>query len=147
MNRTRFINECDFMRKLLDYTNNKENHLHPTTLFATIKITNFHTMISHQSMIAALLNFFTDHLATNKVRYQPLETLKQYQSISIETIKKLTELYLENNIFYYNGKIYKFIKGGPNSLLFNDILSTIYLFHCEKLLFDDPRLKTAFYGR
>jgi len=146
INSRTFVNEADFIEKLNSYTN-KEHHLHSTTLFATIKITNYHTMVSHESMVYSLSDFLFDHTATNKLHYTLLRTMNQPQSISIETITKLTELYLKNNMFYYNGKIYELKKGGPNSLLLSEILSNIYLFPYEKKIFDDPKLETELCGR
>jgi hypothetical protein len=148
MNQIIFANEADFIEKLYLYTN-QEHHLHPTTLFVTIKITNFHTMmISHKSIIDTLGNFLAGHSATNALNYTSIVTMNQRpQSISIDTIKKLTELYLKNNIFYYNEKIYGFTKGAPNSLLLSEILSNIYLFTYDKRICNDPKLRTELYGR
>jgi hypothetical protein len=149
MMRTIFVNEMDFIQKLNSHTTTaKEYHLKPTTLFATIKIMNFDTMDTHQNMIMQLLYFLNNHLASNNIIYKTLKTGKPNQTISIEKIQKLTKLYLENNIFFYNGKIYGFSKGsGPNSLLFSEILSNIYLYTYDRYIFDDTRLKTEFYGR
>lgn len=144
---TTLINEADFMKKLLHFIN-QERPLSPTTVFATVKITNFQTMASYESMIRRLGYFLLDHTASNKLDYTTLTTLNHLQWISIDTIKKLTELYLKNNIFYYNGKVYELTKSmGPTSLLLSEILSDIYLLTYDKYRFDNPKLKTEFYGR
>jgi hypothetical protein len=143
--RSIIVNEADFIQKLNHYAH-VEHHLQPTTLFATINISNFHTMTSHKSMIDILGYFLSDHLATYNLQYVSLMTTK-LQDISIPTIKKLIELFFANNIFYYNEKIYAFEKGGPTSLLLSETLSDIYLFIWQKNILEDPRLKNELYGR
>ena len=142
---TTFVNEVDFIQKLNHYTY-VEHHLQPTTLFATINISNFHTMASHKSMIDVLGYFLSDHLATYNLQYMSLMATRS-QDISIPTIKTLAELFLANNIFYYNGKIYGFGKGGPTSLQLSETLSDIYLFIWQKNILEDPRLKNELYCR
>ena len=148
MDRTTFINEADFIQKLHYYTY-KEHYLKATTLFATIKVTNIHTMVSHRSMVATLGHFLTDHLGTPRLEYKLIttKTTDKPESISIATIKQLTELYFDNNIFYYNDNIYQFTKGGPTSLLYSETLSNIYLFMWAKEIFANPRLNKELYGR
>ncbi|CAF1392968.1 unnamed protein product [Adineta steineri] len=140
-----FVNEADFIQKLLAYTE-KDRHLHSTTLFVKIKITNFYNMVSHKTMNDTVGSLLHNSLATNKIHYTSILS-NQTQTISINTIQKLIELYLGNNIFYYNNKIYEFIQGSPNSLLLSELLSNIYLNYYESKLHNDPRLKTELYGR
>jgi len=105
-------------------------------------------MASHESIINSLYQFLNDHLVTNKLQYTSLRTLNQNQWISIDTIKKLTELYLENNFFYYDRKIYHLSQGtGPNSFLFSDLLANIYLYTYDKFIATELKLTTEFYGR
>ena len=145
---TTLINEADFMKKFLSHTTNREHQLSATTLFATIKITNFSTMASHESIIRRLEYFLFDHTVTNKVSYATLKALNLLQSVSIDTMKKLTDLYLKNNLFYYNGKIYQLKKGaGPTSLFLSELLTNIYLLTYDKHIHDNEKLKTEFYGR
>lgn len=144
---TTLINEADFMKKFLHYIH-QERALSPTTLFATVRITNFDTMASHESLIRRLNKFLVDRSASNHLNYTMLPTVQHIQRISIDTIKKLTELYLENNIFYYDGNIYELQKStGPTSLLLSELLSNIYLLLYDQHRFDNPQLKTEFYGR
>ena len=113
-----------------------EHRLHPTTLFASIKIANFHTLASHQSMIEALGYFLFDNLATNKL-----------EGIDIRIIQKLTELFFEHNLFYYQRKIYGFTRGGPNSAPFSETLVNICVFLWQRTLFNDVSLKSELRGR
>ena len=146
--RTTRINEADFMKKLLSHTTSQEHRLAPTTLFATIKITNFSTMASHESILRRLEYFLFDHTVTNKVSYATLKALNLLQSVSIDTLKKLTDFYLKNNLFYYNGKIYQLKKGtGPTSLFLSELLSNIYLLTYDKHISSNKNLENEFYGR
>ena len=84
---TTFIDEADLIRKLNHYTS-VEHRLHPTTLFATIKISNFHTLFSHTSMLD-LLDFFLFMNVT--------ET--RLQEVTKSTIKKLRNIIKYLSIF------------------------------------------------
>ncbi len=49
------------------------------------------------------------------------------QGLTINAIKELTELLLRNNIFTYNGTVYRFIKECPLNLIVTRLLGNIYL--------------------
>ena len=145
MRRQIFKDEADFLQRLIQYSE-VEKQLQPTTMFATIRITNAQSLVSHASLVETLTYFLKDQLLTNKIQYTSLRNpLPQY--IAISTVTKLAELYLEHNLFYYKDKIYEFNKGGPNSLLFSDDLLNIYLFAWQKLVFVDERLNSELCGR
>lgn len=105
-------------------------------MFATINITNFNTLDSHANMLLVLEHFLNDHLAIPAIGNLP-----------IKKIIALTALFLHNNQFYYDNKIYRFTKGGPSSLAFTETLSHIYAYQWQKLLFKQPSLRNEFYGR
>ena len=132
---TTFVNGADFIRKLIRYTD-EQHPLRPTTIFATIKITNFNTIDSHSNMLAVLERFLNDHLARPGI-----------ENFSIKKIIDLTALFLNNNQFYYDNKIYRFTKGGPSSLQLTETLSHIYAYQWQRLLFEQPSLRNEFYGR
>jgi len=134
-NSTTFLNGADFIRKLNHYTEIK-HRLRPTTIFATIKIPNFHTMVPHGTMLIALKDFLNQYLAVPHI-----------ENISINRIIHLTSLFLHNNRFYYDHKIYRFIKGGPRTLSFTETLSHIYVSQWERLLFKELSIRNEFYGR
>ena len=143
---TIFMNESDFIQKLNHYCHT-DHHLHPTTIFTTIKITNFHTMVSHTSMVQQLGYFFMDYSARNKLECTSIISNKPHY-LSVATIQQLITLFYEHNIFYYDGKIYGFTRGSPNSLLLSELLSSMYLFIWQKQVFaPDPRFKTELCGR
>ena len=145
MQSTTFVNEADSIRKLNHYTH-VEHRLHPTTLFATIKITSYHTIASHESIVQNLGYYLSDRTVTNNLQYVSI-TQPQRLYISITTIQALVKLFLENNIFYYDGKIYEFTRGCPNSLLLSEMLSNIYTAYWQPALFSDPRLRNELHGR
>ena len=145
MRRQVFKDETDFIQRLIQYSQ-VEKQLQPTTVFATIRITNAPSLVSHASLVETFTYFLKDQLLTNKLQYTSLRNpLPQY--IAISTVTKLTELYLEHNLFSYQDKIYGFNKGAPNSLPFSDDLLDIYLFAWQKLVFVDERLNSELCGR
>jgi hypothetical protein len=135
MQSTIFYDETDFMRKLNHYART-ERRLRPTTLFCTIQISNFHTLVSHKSMVEIVGYFLKDNLSTPKLK-----------TISITTIQNLLQLYLYNNIFCYNGKIYTMTKGGPNTMPLTATVSSIYLFGWQKMILQEVQRNNGFFGR
>ncbi len=133
---TTFANGADFIRKLNQYTEEKHHGLQPTTIFTTIKIPNFNTIVPHGIMLITLKDFLNEHLAIPSI-----------ENLSIHTIIRLTALFLHYNRFYYNNKIYRFAKGGPNSSLLTETLCNIYVFQWQKLLLKERSMENEFYGR
>ncbi|CAF5068887.1 unnamed protein product [Rotaria magnacalcarata] len=117
---TTFRDEPDFMRKLNDYVY-VERHLQPTTLFCSIRISNYYTLDIHKSMIDTVGYFLENNLVTNKL-----------EQVTIQTIKNLLYIFLYNNVFYYKDKIYTLMKGSPNTMPLSDTLSNIFLFTWQK---------------
>ena len=93
-------------------------------------------MVTHESMLITLEGFLTDHLATPLVG-----------DISIARFYKLATLFLNNNRFYYDNKIYSVTKGAPSSLLFTETLSNIYVFLWQQSLLEAPLLRRELFGR
>ena len=145
MQRRVFTDEPDFIQRLTQYSQT-EQRLQPTTLFAVIQITNPHSSVPHVTLVETLARFLRDHLVTDKLQYTSLITpLPQF--IAVNTIAKLTELYLQHNLFYYKGHIYGFNRSGPRSLPFSEDLLDIYLFAWQTAVFRDERLKMELCGR
>jgi hypothetical protein len=132
---TAFANGADFIRKINQYSK-EERRLRPSTIFTTMEISNFYTMVTHESMLITLEGFLTDHLATPLVG-----------DISIARFYKLATLFLNNNRFYYDNKIYSCTKGAPSSLLFTETLSNIYVFLWQQSLLEAPLLRRELFGR
>ncbi|CAF1285263.1 unnamed protein product [Rotaria sp. Silwood1] len=132
---TSFTDETDFIRKLYRYAT-IERRLRPSTLFCTIKITNFCTLEEHKEMIDVIGYFLQDNLATNKL-----------EPLTIQTIRNLLHLFLHNNIFSYKNSIYKFTKGSPNTLPLTETLSNIYLFVWQKKILKEVNQNIELFGR
>jgi len=132
---TIFLNETDFARKLIDYTY-IDHPLSPSTLFATIKILNLYSMVSHKTMSETLYYFLFDNLAVPKL-----------EDLSIGAIHNLLQLFLYNNIFHYNGKIYSCTKGSPSTIPLTETLASVYLFEWQKKITRDERMIKELYGR
>lgn len=130
-----FSNGADFIRKLNQYTD-EEHRLHSRTIFTTINIPNYHTMDSHKTMLTVLKDFLGDHLSVPAV-----------ENISITKIIDLTTLFLNNNRFYYDNKIYRFTKGSPTSLSLSETLCQIYAFQFHKALLREPFIRSELYGQ
>ncbi|CAF4419006.1 unnamed protein product, partial [Rotaria magnacalcarata] len=66
----------------------------------------------------------------------------------ITKIVRLTSLFLHNNRFYYDGKIYRFIKGGPSNSGLIETISNIYLNLMDNFLINQSSTKqNELYGR
>ena len=94
-----FYNGSDFLRKFHDYID-RTHRLCSTTKFVTITIDNFYHLVSHDHMLNTLTDFFINDYH-----------LPYIEKIHYTKIVQLTSLFLRNNRFYYNNKIYRFIKG------------------------------------
>ncbi|CAF5022324.1 unnamed protein product, partial [Rotaria socialis] len=132
-----FRNGTDFIQKLNQYfEDDNGKRLRSTTKFVTIKILNFPHMVSHDIMLNAFQDFLRDYIIVPDI-----------ENLSLGKIFRLTSVFLHNNRFYYNNKIYRFVKGGPISLPFMETLTNMYLFQCFKSLAQTTVLKNEFYGR
>ena len=130
-----FHDEADFIQKLNSHAYT-QHRLRATTLFCTLRITNFHTLASHKSMLETVGYCLQDNLATPKLEH-----------LSIMTIQNLLQLFLYNNIFCYKNKIYTIIRGGPNTMALSDTLSNMYLFEWQKILCKEVERENELFGR
>ena len=106
-------NVGDLMERLFDYD---ISGFLPGTQFVTIEIRDFYNSVSHDGILAAVGRFLSK--AVNGDRYQGL---------TFETIQQLINLFLQNNLFTYNGHIYRYRKGAPLSFPLTRLLGNIYL--------------------
>lgn len=130
-----FRDEIECIERLNYYTNIDER-LTPTTLFCTMKITNYFTLDSHENLIDLVCRFIHDNIVSNKL-----------DKILLTTIKNLLQLYLYNNIFTYKNKIYKFTKSAPSTSPLMDTLSNIYLCMWQKQIVSEIQGKKELFGR
>ncbi|CAF3228087.1 unnamed protein product [Rotaria sp. Silwood2] len=133
---TTFQSGADFIRKLNDYLEQSGHALRPTTNFVTIIISNFYSMVDHDTMLLALQDFLMDPC-----------TMPTIQNISIGKVFRLTTLFLRHNLFYYDHKIYRFIKGSPTNFPIMETLATMYILPWLRSLFRQSVLEKEFYGR
>ena len=127
--------EADFIQKLYDYTYT-QHRLKPTTLFCSIKITNYSTLDTHENLIDTVTYFLTDNSVNYAIGHVP-----------ISIVKNLLQLFLYNNLFSYNNKLYRFIKGSPSTLALSDLLSNIYLCVWQKSILKEVERHREFFGR
>lgn len=132
---TRFANGADFMRKFHQY-GYMERRLRPHTLFVSMKILHFDTITTHMNMLSTLEGFLQDALIGPNM-----------DKITIRKFLDLTGIFLKNNRFYYEGTIYRFVRGGPNQLPFVQTLSNMFTYTWEKVLIRELSLTTEFFGR
>ncbi|CAF1200310.1 unnamed protein product [Rotaria sp. Silwood1] len=128
-------NDSDFIQKLYRYCT-LDGHLHSGTLFVRIKIKNFSTMYTYQSIIDRVGYVLTSHLSNHPI-----------QNISIVTIERLIELYLKCNIFYYEGNIYRLTHGLPECMRLNDLLLHIASYPWQQTMMNADQLKKQFIVR
>ncbi|CAF1478396.1 unnamed protein product [Adineta steineri] len=132
---TSLINGQDFIQKLNFYTR-QTDCLTPRTQFITFQIHNLSTRVTHQDLRDVFKQFIMRHIGTFP-----------YKGFQADAIIELIELILSNNIFTYNGKIYRFIKGSPINLALTELLLDIYLHKWQIPLVRLTNLKQLYYGR
>ena len=135
MQRTGIDNETDFALKLHHFYQ-QERIWTSKTLLATIHIKNYYTIASHSSMAEILGYFLEDNLARNVI-----------ENLTIVHLKNLVQIFLYNNIFVYDNKIYKFIKGSPTTMPLTETLANIYLCEWQKMLLKQINVRQQFFAR
>lgn len=119
----RLIRHCDYI-------------LLPHTRFVTIKLHHFYTQMSHTGIIGALGRFLTSVL-----------TVGRHQNLAIDTIQKLVELFLRNNVCTYQGHLYRHVTGSPRCFPLTRTLGDIYLWDWQNALISQLTYNEEFYGR
>ena len=133
---TTVTNGGDFIQKLEQYCM-QSNCILPNTKFVTFEIHNLHKRISHDDVLTGLHDFLIK---------QQVNVLR-HQGLTNDTIQELTRLFLENNMFSYQGKIYRYIKGCPVNYRLSRLLFNIYLHYWQGPLVRQVRLADEFYVR
>ena len=130
---TSLSNGGDLMERLVNYN---ESNLMSRTQFVTIKIRDFYNMLPHDDVSAALGGFLSKVVNGGR-----------YNGLSFETIQQLTNLFLHNNVFTYNGHIYRYCKGAPLSFPLTRLLGNIYLYDWQTSLIGELRYNEELFGR
>ncbi|CAF1097680.1 unnamed protein product [Adineta ricciae] len=134
---TALRNGGDFIQKLEQYCIQSDSLLSHTK-FVTFEIHNLHKTVSHDNILKALHQFLTT---------QNVNVLR-HNGLSNDTIYELTELFLKNLHFSYQGStIYRYIKGCPVNYRLSRLLLNIYLHYYQQPLVSEIRLADEFYGR
>lgn len=123
------------MQKLYHYAYNQQR-LKPTTLFCSMRITNFYALAPHTSFIDTIVHFLQDNVAMNRIDH-----------VHISTIRNLLQLFLLNNIFVYDEKIYTINRGSPSTIPLSTTLADIYLCEWQKKLVRELDREQYLFGR
>ena len=105
-------------------------------MFFTFQIHHLFLRVSHDDILLALNQFLVEKTITGR-----------HQRLTIDAIEQLLSLLLRHNIFTYQGKVYRFIKGCPLNLPITDLLCNIYLQYWQRPLLKQIQLANQFYGR
>ncbi|CAF2953462.1 unnamed protein product [Rotaria sp. Silwood2] len=132
--KTTFINGFDLIRTLEKYAS--DGCLKPNTLFITFDITNLYTMIPRQGTLEAFKRFLERHLKRGKIG-----------TLSIDDLMRMAHLVLDTNVFVYEGKYYKQVRGGAMGSAFTQTLANIYMFEWEHELSQRQISNDEIYGR
>ncbi|CAF1097789.1 unnamed protein product [Adineta ricciae] len=133
---TSLRNGGDFIRKF-EYYCSQSDSLLPETKFVTYEIHNLHKRVSHDDIMNALHQFLT----TQKVN------VLRHDGLSNDTIQQLTQIFLRNLQFSYQGKMFSYVKGCPFNYRLSRLLLNIYLHYWQQHLVGQIRLADEFYGR
>jgi hypothetical protein len=130
---TTFIDGVHFIRRLELYV--RLGLLKPITHLCTCDITDLYTMLPQEESIAILKRFL------NHFDY------KQVKGMTIDAIESLARIVLMENVFIYDKKYYRQIKGGAMGSPFTLTLANIFMWDWEQKLVEGQRDSTELYGR
>ena len=132
---TRIEDENDFAQKFHHYCRTHRS-FKSNTLFASVRITNYSAMVTYTMMVDAVEYMLRDHLPGNVL-----------ENVSIVHIKNLVQLFLFNNLFVYENKVYTCVKGSPTTIPLSETLTEMYLCQWQNLLLKELRARQQFFGR
>ena len=132
---TMFSNGEDFLRKLQSYCCQQYNSFDNKTYFVTFEIHNLYTNLSHKDILIAV-----SRLLAHRSKLDPIDGLNH------RAIEELTFLFLQNQIFTYNQRIYRHINGCPLNFSLNRLLFNIYLHQWQLNSLQRVRMANEFYG-
>ncbi|CAF0911704.1 unnamed protein product [Rotaria sordida] len=109
--------------------------LKPTTLLCTFDITDLYTMLPQEEAIAILKQFLLEF------------GHRHVKNMSIDAIQSLARIVLSENVFTYNNKYFRQIKGGAMGSPFTLTLANIFMWYWEKKLVNKQKESNELYGR
>jgi hypothetical protein len=130
---TTFIDGVQFIRRLEFYV--RLGLLKPTTHLCTFDITDLYTMLPQEESIH-ILKHFLGHFKHTHV-----------QGMAIDAIESLAGIVLIENVFIYENKYFRQIKGGAMGSPFTLTLANIFMWHWEQQLVEQHKNSNELYGR
>lgn len=130
-----FTNGGDFMRKLRAHCYRQE-YLQPNTYFITFEINHLYTHLSHEKLLLGLHS-----LLHSSIIYQ-----RHHHGITTDGIHELASLFLRNQFFTFNRKLYRYRKGCSLIYPLSRLLFNIYIYHWQSNLFRPLQLTDELYG-
>jgi hypothetical protein len=130
---TTFIDGVHFIRRLELYVS--LGLLKPTTHLCTSDVTDLYTMIPQEEAIAILRRFLV-HFGYTQVK-----------GMTLDAIESLARIVLTENVFIYENKYYRQIKGGAMGSAFTLTLANIFMWDWEQKIAEKQRNSNELYGR
>lgn len=93
-------------------------------------------LLPHDTLLSTFREFIIQHATGTSI-----------DNIPLNSVLRLTALFLRNNRFYYKDKIYRFSRGSPSCFPLTETLSTIFVHQWQRLFLQEPPLRDQFYGR
>ena len=120
---TEFINEI------------KDKHVEPDTLLVTIDVKSLYTSIPHSDGIKACLEAL--HLSADSFPDRPDPSV----------LSCLLEIVLKNNIFEFDGRVYKQLQGTAMGTKLAPVYANIFMGALEHTILSHATLKPSYYKR
>jgi hypothetical protein len=130
---TTFIDGVQFIRRLELYVS--LGLLKPSTHLCTSDVTDLYTMIPQEEAIAILRRFLV-HFGYTQVK-----------GMTLDAIESLARIVLTENVFIYENKYYRQIKGGAMGSAFTLTLANIFMWEWEQNVAEKQRNSNELYGR
>ena len=130
---TTFIDGVQFIRRLELYVS--LGLLKPATHLCTSDVTDLYTMIPQEEAIAILRRFLV-HFGYTQVK-----------GMTLDAIESLARIVLTENVFIYENKYYRQIKGGAMGSAFTLTLANIFMWEWEQHIAEKQRNSNELYGR
>ena len=135
MEDTRLIDGTDFIEKLQHFTLNKRSFT-TDTRFVIYELHHLFLRITHDDLLGILKRILIRDLAG-----------KRYHGLKQDGFVELVRVVLSHLAFTYDGKLYRFSRGGPTNLPLIDSLIDIYLQYWQLGFYRHTDRYRQFYAR
>lgn len=130
---TTIIDSVGLVRRLRQYV--ELGLLKPTTWLCTFDITDLYTMLPQEESIGILRRFLM-YFGHSHVK-----------GMTLDAIEELARIVLTENVFVYNDKFYRQVKGGAMGSPFTLTLANIFMWDWEQKLVNKQKQSNELYGR